>query len=481
MSSVKEDTIHSMKWSTIERFIVQGAYFVIGIIMARQLNPSDYGTVGVLGIFLGVSQTFIDSGFGNALIRKLDRTEVDFSTVFYFNLAVSIICYLVLFISAPYIASFFEITILCPIVRVQSLTLVFGALMGIHMTKLLIDLNFKAIAQRTILATIISGAVGIVCAYSGLGVWSLVIQNLTNVLTSVIFILLYVRWKPLLVFSKKSFCELFSFGSKLLASGLINTLFGNLNTLVIGKFFSAKDLGYYSRGTNFAQMPVSTINSILGKITYPIFSKIQNDNERLISVYRKYVCIMSIPIFFGCCLLASIGKPLILFLLTDKWSESIIYLQIFVFCIMFDHIQSINLNLLIVKGRSDLFLKLEIIKKTISIIILFASIPFGVLGICVSKILYSQIALAINTYYTGKLFNLGYLKQWGDFSIYFIISIICCIPGFIISQYVPIHPILSLCIGLTLGSILYYLMLRNNPFMKEILSTVKSGIKTFLH
>ena len=470
-----------MKWSAVERFSVQGIYFIIGIIMARKLTPSDYGTVGVIGIFLAVSQTFIDSGFSSALIRKQDRTEKDFSTVFYFNILAAIIFYGLLFILAPYIADFFKNPIVCNILRIQSLTLIISSLYAIHATKLTINLDFKALAKRSLLASILSGILGIICAYCGLGVWSLVVQNLTNVIVNAIFFWIYVKWHPLLLFSKKSFNELFSFGGKLLLSSLINTLYNNINTLVIGKFFSAKDLGVYERGTHIARIPVDTTNNIVGKVTYPILSKLQNDETKMISVYRKYINILSMIIFFGCCLMAAISKPLILILLTDKWEESIIYLQIFSFSIMFDHINVINLNILMVKGRSDLFLRLEIIKKTISITILFLSIPFGVIGICASKILYTQIAIFINTYYTGKLFNLGYLTQLKDYSGFFFLSVVSCLPAFMFCQYVSISYFISLPLACLVSAALYLIILKNNSYMREAVQLLTTRLKRNNH
>lgn len=476
MTSVKQETLSGMKWSTIERFSVQGVNFLLGIIMARILTPSDYGTVGMLAIFLAVSNSFVDSGFSNALIRKLNRTEVDFSTVFYFNILISLVCYSLLFASAPYISNFFNLPILCPLLRVQSLSLIFNSLMVVHVAKLTIELNFKALAKRAFWATIISGVIGLICAYIGMGVWSLVIQHLSYVLVNLIFVWMYLRWKPLPVFSVNSFKELFSYGSKLLVSGLLHTVYQHMTTFIIGKFFSSKELGFYNRGTQFATMPIDTMNAILGKVTFPILVKLQNDDAHLISVYRKYICITSMIIFFGCSLLAALAKPLILLLLTDKWADSIIYLQIFSFAIMFDHICSINLKLLQVKGRSDLFLRLEVIKKLIAVLILFASIPFGVIGICVSKIIYTQIAVFINTYYTGKLFGMGYFTQLKDFVGFFILSVICCLPSYLLSSLYNMPNWLIIVLGLVISCFLYYICLQNNVYMKEIVAAVKSKI-----
>lgn len=476
MSSVKEDTIKSVKWTAIEKFSVQGIQFLLGLIMARLLTPEDYGTVGMLSIFIAISSTFIDSGFGNALIRKIDHTEADYCTVFYFNIIIAIVCYSILFVAAPWIADFFHIEILCPILRVQSVSLVLNSLMGVQVARLTIDLDFKALAKRNVMASLLSGVIGIVLAYIGWGVWALVAQTIISTTISLVFIWVYCRWVPRQGFSRQSFNYLWNYGSKLMASGLLHTIYTNLTTLIIGRYFSSRDLGVYSRGTNLASYPVNITNDVLGKVTFPILAKIQNDEGHLVSVYRKYICVTSLVIFFGCLLVAAIAKPLVLLLLTAKWTECIIYLQIYCFSIMFDHVCRINLNLLEVKGRSDLFLRLEIIKKTISILILFASIPFGVIGICVSKVIYTQIAVFINTYYTGKLFNLGYLTQLRDFSGYLFKSLIACAPAYLLT-FLPLNNILALALGCLSSVLLYYWMLRKDGYMIELLGMVRGKLK----
>ena len=476
MASVKKETLTSVKWTSIERAGVEGIRFILGIIMARLLTPADYGILGMIAVFISISRTFVESGFGNALIRKLDRTNVDFSTVFHFNVAIGIICYLLLYFSAPWIANMFNMPILCDVLRVQAITLIFNSLIVVHTAKLIIKLDYKTLAKRTISANLIAGIVGIICAYNGMGVWSLVVQAVLSKLISVLFIWYSVKWFPQWIFSTKSFKELFSYGSKLMLSGLIDKIYSSINTLVIGKFFSAKDLGYYRRGTQFARMPFDNINGILGRVVFPILVKLQNNDKALIEAYRKYICIMSMLIFFGCTLLASIGKPLILILLTNKWAESIIYLQIYAFACMFSHINTINLKLLQVKGRSDLFLNLDILKKIISVIILFSAIPFGVIGICISKIIYTQIAIIINTYFTGRLFKLGYFEQMKDFMGFFIISVISCLPGYLFAEYVETSNYITLLFGIITGPTLYFFILRKNRYMQMVIMTVKEKI-----
>lgn len=475
MESVKQQTLSGTKWVAIEKFSVQGIQFLLGIIMARLLTPEDYGTIGMLAIFIAISQTIIDSGFCNALIRKIDRTEEDFCTVFYFNVFIAIVCYIVLFILAPWIAAFFRLPILCSILRIQAITLILNSLMVVHYAKLTIDLNFKILAQRTVFASLISGIIGVILAYFGWGIWALVVQNLVSTFINLLFIWIYCKWIPKSFFSREAFNNLFSYGSKMLLSGLLNTIYVNLTPLIIGRYFSSKDLGEYTRGSNLAQFPADNINGILQKVTFPILAGLQNNDDVLIDVYRKYIRITCMLIFFGCLLLAAIGKPFVLFLLTDKWESCIIYLQIYCFSAMFQHISTINLNLLQVKGRSDLFLKLEIIKKIVSTVILFMSIPFGVIGICISKIFYTQFAIFVNCYYTGKLFNLKYNLQIKDFSVYLFASIFACLPVYFFT-YLDLHYLISISFGILTAPMLYWIVLRKDYAMVEFLSILRTRL-----
>lgn len=478
MSSVKQETVQGVKWSAFEKFAVQGIQFVLGIILARLLSPSDYGIIGMIGVFMAVSQTFIDSGFSSALIRKIDRTEDDYCTTFYFNIVIAIICYAVLFFTAPWIANYFHTPLLRSVIRIMAVSLVINSLMAVQITRLTIDIDFKALSYRSILSTILSGVVGIALAYYGWGVWALVAQSLLSSFVNLVFIWVYCRWLPRRPFSWKSFQNLFSYGIKLLASSLINTLYSNLTTLIIGRKFTATDLGEYSRGTSIPSLPVNNINSALQRVLFPILSRFQNDTPQLMSYYRRYMGMVSLTIFFICCFLAAIGKPLVLVLLTDKWSSCVIYLQLFAFSVMFDHLCIINHTLLLAVGRSDLYLKLELIKKPVFIAILLASIPFGVVGICVSKIITSQVAVMINTYYTGKLFHFGYFAQFRDYFHYLAWSVVACAPAFAFT-YLDLHPIISLSFGFLSAPIIYWYLLRNDINMKEVVGLTFKHISRF--
>jgi len=466
MSDITEKTKSGLKWAAVENISIQGIQFVLGLIMARLLVPSDYGIIGMIAIFISISQSVVDSGFSNALVRQKHSTEVDYSTVFYFNVVIGICCYLLLYVSAPAIADFFNTPILVDLVRVLGLNIIINSLSVVQVAKLTSAVNFKTQARCNASAALLSGVLGVLCAYKGCGVWSLVIQQLSSKIIVCVSLWYLAKWKPIFVFSRDSFKRLFAYGSKIFLSGIINQIYGHLNTIIIGKFYTSSELGFYSRGQQFPGFLGDNINGILQKVTFPIFAKIQDDDEHLINVYRKNIKLASMFMFFFMLMLASLAEPLINLLLGEKWLAAVVYLQIFCIAMMFDHISTINLNLLMIKGRSDLFLRLEIVKKTISISILLLVAPLGVIAICLSKVLYSQIAIIINTYYTGKFFGLGYIKQIKDFSKYLILSILSTIPVFLVN-FMDINSLLKLLIGGVIGLSCFCITIRKDELFKE--------------
>lgn len=452
--NLKRKTVSGVMWSAIERFSLQGVQFVMQLVMARLLLPSDYGMIAMLTIFLQIAQAFIDSGFTNALIQKKDRTEVDYSTVFYFNIIIALLFYCILFVSAPLIAKFYNMPDLILVMRVMALSLIILSFSAIHKTKLTIEINFKIQSKITLIAAGISGIIGIGIAYWGYGVWALVYQSILNAMLTTILFNCFYRWKPLKTFSMKSFKRLFSFGSKLLVSGLIHTVYYNLYGIVIGKRFSAAELGYYTRAEQFAILPSYNLSAIITRVTFPILSSIQDDNERLASTYRKYIRLSSYLIFPLMVGLASLANPLVDLFLTEKWNGTVALLQILCFDWMFDHLSGINLNLLYVKGRSDLALRLEIIKKIIAITILLASIPLGIIGMCLGRVLYSLIATYANTYYTNSLIGLSFRTQLKDIIPYLILSL--AMGGVVYATtYLGLSNIVQLIIGITIGILFY--------------------------
>ena len=443
--------------------------------MARILTPADYGLVGMLAIFIAVSQSLIDSGFSQALIRKQDRSEIDNSTVFYFNIGVGIVLYLVLFISAPLIARFYSEPQLIPISRVVGLSLVFNSLTVVQRALLTINLDFKTQAKAAFAGVILSGIVGISMAYAGFGVWAIVCQQIVNL--SVITILLWIlsHWKPIWAYSWKSFRELFSFGSKLLASGLLDTIFRNLYLIVIGKFFKASDLGYYTRAHQFTDFASSNISGIFQRVTYPVLCTIQNDDVRLSDVYRRLLktsAFVIFPIMMG---LAAVAKPMIISFLTDKWLFCAILIQILCFSQMWYPVHAINLNLLQVKGRSDLFLKLEIIKKVIIVGMLCITLPLGLIPMCIGMIGSSLIGLVINTYYTGKLIHLGFFKQMKELLPTLLLSLATGAMVYMTVTYIPMVSWLAMSVGVIEGILLYVglAMLFKFSEFAELLSIIR--------
>ncbi len=474
MSELKDKTVKGVFWSAVDRFSAQGIQFVFSILIARLLVPEDYGVIAMLNIFLAVSQTFIDSGFGTALIRKIDRTETDFSTVFYFNIAVAVFFYLGLFFAAPAIANFYNTPLLVPVTRVTAINLVIGSLSGIHNAKLSIAIDFKSRAKISIVSAVLTGAVGLWMAYSGYGVWALVVQTVFAGIIRTIMLWIIVKWYPKLVFSWQSFKEMFSFGSKLLASGLLDTIYNNIYPLVIGKIFSPSTLGLYAKAKSLADFPSANITGVLQNVTFPVLSSIQNEEDRLADAYKRFLRISAFVIFPLMLGLSSVADPFIRLALTDKWEGAIYLLQIICFALMWYPIHAINLNILSVKGRSDYFLKLEIIKKVQGVFILCITVPMGIVAMCYGQVISSMISLIWNTHYTKKLIGYGFLAQIKDLLPIFIHSLIMWGLVLLIVHFMPTLW-LKFIMGIIAGMVYYivgsYIM--KFPEMDELLTILK--------
>lgn len=456
--SLKQKTFRGVIWSAVERFSTQGVQFLFGILLARLLTPNDYGMIAMLTIFMAVSQTFIDSGFGNALIRKPDRNENDKATVFFFNIFMAAACYGVIFLAAPFIAKFYNMPQLAVILRVLAINLIIQAFGSIQRLNLTIDLNFKTLAKVSFSGAIVGGTAGLICAYNGFGVWSLVVQQMTTMITRVSLFWILVHWRPKCFFNKTSFKNMFGFGSKLLASGLLNTLYDNVYDLIIGKVFAAATLGNYTRASHFANFPSSNVTGIFQRVTYPVLSKIQDDHEKLRKGYLKFLNIATLVIFPLMIGLAALAKPFILFVLTDKWIEVILILQIICFAQMWYPVHAINLNILQVMGRSDLFLKLEIIKKIVGITILCITLPHGIIAMCYGQWVSAAISLVINTFYSGKLLNAGLLTQLKMYIPTLLNSLVMGAICLSITKLLPEKEyLLQLALGFVVGVIYYTL------------------------
>lgn len=474
MSSLKDKTVKGVIWSAVDRFSARGIQFVFSILIARLLVPEDYGVIAMLNIFLAVSQTFIDSGFAVALIRKIDRTETDFSTVFYFNIVVALFLYLVLFFAAPAIANFYNTSLLVPVTRITSITILIGAFSGIHNAKLSIAIDFKSRAKISIVSTILTGTLGLWMAYVGYGVWALVVQTVFSSVINTIMLWWIVKWYPKLVFSWKSFKELFSFGSKLLISRLLDTLYNNIYTLIVGKVFSSTILGTYAKAQALAEFPSITLTGVLQNVTFPVLSTIQNEENRLAETYRRFLKISAFVIFPLMLGLSSVADPFIRLLLTDKWEGTIYLLQIICFALMWYPIHAINLNILQVKGRSDYFLKLEVIKKIQGVIILCITVPMGIVAMCYGLVISSLISLIWNTYYTKKLIGYGFWAQMSDLLPIVLHSLIMWIFVLFVVSIMPTLW-LKLIVGVLSGTIYYIAgaFILRFPEVNELLTILK--------
>lgn len=455
--SLKNKTQKGLAWSMIERFATQGVQFLFGIILARLLSPDDYGIIAMPLVFLAIAQCFIDSGFSGALIRKPNLTEDDLSTAFYFNIGVGVICYLILFFTSPLIADFYNTQILADLLKVTALATLFNPLCAVQQAILTKKIDFKTQAIVSLAGALVSGLVGLVMAYTGFGVWALVFQQVGGYVIRTILLWILCKWKPKRIWSWESFHYLWGYGSKMLASGLLEAIYSNIYPIVIGKYFSANDLGNYTRAQQFSNLPSSNVTGVLQRVTFPVLSSIQNEDERLARNYRKILKLSAFLIFPLMLILSAVADPLIRVLLSDKWEGCIILLQILCFSLMWYPIHAINLNLLTVKGRSDLFFRLEVFKKIIGVSIMVVTIPHGIIWMVSGGIVSSMISLMINTYYTGKLINVGYLKQMGDllpiFGVSFAVWII--VHG---SMMMSTNIYVQLIIGSLVGVIVYLVL-----------------------
>ena len=402
-------------WSAIERFSSQGIQFALGIIIARLVAPSCYGLVAMLTIFISIGQSLIDSGFANALIHKKDCTDKDYSTVFYFNLAVSVFLYAVFFLGSPLIAQFYNQPELIIITRFSTFGFIINSLAIVQRAQFTKNMDFKKQSKATISAVLISGVVGVAMAYQGYGVWALVFQGLINNLVNTVALWLLSSWRPSLVFSVASFKELYAFGSRLLFTGLLSTVYLNLYTLVIGKFFSSTQLGFFNKMQNIAVFPSKNITSIMSRAVYPKQCKLQDDN---VALYNNYMQLLSLSSFFIFPLMggmAALAKPLVACLLGEAWLSAWPYLSILCIAYMFDHLQYFNWQMLAVKGRSDLSLKSEIIKKVASVVILLVTIPCGVKIMAIGLIVYAFIDLAIIIPFVHKV--ISSITYWAEIKV----------------------------------------------------------------
>lgn len=425
--SLKHKTVRGVGWSFIDNISNQGVTFLVGLVLARLLTPEEYGIMAMITIFIAVSNSIVDSGFSNALIRKVDIRRIDYNTVFFFNLLVSVFLYVVLYVISPFISTFFKEPILTEVTRVIGWVLIINALGIIPRTILVKEVDFKTQTKVSLISSISSGVVGIGMALAGMGVWSLVGQQLSRQFLNTLFLWVYCKWRPLWEFSGRSFREMFGFGSKLLVSGLIDTVYKNIYYLVIGRFYTSAQLGQYTRAEQFNMIFSSNLTSVVQRVSYPVLSSIQNEPDRLREAYRKVIK-STMLITFACMLgLAAVAKPLIIILIGEKWLQAVSYLQIICFAGMLYPLHAINLNILQVKGRSDLFLRLEIIKKTIAVGPIVIGIFCGIEYMLWGSVLTSFIGYYLNSYYSADLIKYSTASQIKDVLPTFFVSLVVAV------------------------------------------------------
>lgn len=422
--TLKQQTKKGLYWSFFNQFSNYGMQFCIGIVMARLLSPSDYGITALPGVFMAIAGIFQDSGMAGALVRKEKVEEKDYSTLFIYSIAMGIFMYAILFTASPWIAKFFNTPILTSLIRVTALGFLWGPVSTVQYVILSRKLDFKTPTKISITTKLFSGIVGILLAYIGYGLWALVISGVLSSFLGLIIVAYIVKWYPKTGWSKDSFKYLWNYGNKMLVSSLLDTAYNNITPVFVGKFYSPADLGVYNRARGYAAMPSQQVTGVIQNVTFPVLSKMQNDNESLARNYRRMLRSTAFIVFPLMLMLAALARPLVITLITAKWEACIILLQIICFSMMWYPIHSINLNLLMVKGRSDLFLRLEIIKKIIGLSILTITLPQGLIIFCCGNILSSIISLIINTYYTGKLIHIGLFKQMRDLMPITILSLV---------------------------------------------------------
>ena len=473
-----QEIISSLFWRFAERCGAQGVSFIVSIILARLLAPEVYGTIALVTVFTAVLQVFVDSGMGNALIQKKNADDRDFSTVFYFNMTVCCVLYLGMYLAAPYIAEFYNDGELTAVVRVLSLTLVISGVKNVQQAYVSRNMLFKHFFYATLGGTIGAAAMGITMAYMGYGVWALVIQQVFNAAADTVILWITVKWRPGRTFSFQRLKGLFSFGWKLLVSGLLDTVYGNLRQLLGGKIYSSSDLAYYNRGQQFPNFIVNNINTSIDSVLFPVMSSVQDSRENVKAMTRKSIKVsvyVMAPLMMG---LAFTAETVVRLVLTDKWLACIPFLRIFSVTCMFQPIHTANLNAIKAMGRSDLFLKLEILKKAVGLVLMISSIQFGVLAMAYSMLVGNVISQVINSWPNRKLLGYSYEDQIKDILPSISLAVFMGLCVYTVA-FLNLPSIVTLCIQVILGALIYVIasaVLKMNSFLY-----LWNIVKTIIH
>lgn len=467
--NLKEKAIKGFGWSAADNILKVGITFFVSIILARLLTPDEYGLIGILTIFISVFNTIVDSGFTNALIRKQDISDVDYCTAFYTNLALSIFMALVLFCCAKPIAFFFRRDDLVALTQVMSCIVIINALSLVQKARMTKNIDFKTQTKVTLISVILSGIIGVWMAFQGYGVWALVGQQISSQLSITICFWFFNKWIPSLKFSWDSFKDMWSFGWKLLVSSLIDTMWKEVYQVVVGKVYSPATLGLYTRANQFSQLFSSNMTSIVQRVSYPVLSSIQDDKVRLKTAYQKVIRTTMLPTFVFMLGMAACAKSMILVLIGDKWIECVPFLQLICMSGMLYPLHAINLNMLQVQGRSDLFLKLEIIKKIIALGPLLLGIFIDIYLMVGCSILTSCISYYLNAYYSGPFLHYSIKEQIKDILPSFIIGMVMAIPVSLMS-FLPINHFVMFPLQVIVGAFITISLceIKRLPEYKEI-------------
>lgn len=459
--SLKNKTIKGVGWSAADAFLGQGVTFIVGLVLARLLSPDEYGMIGICLIFTTILNGIIDSGFSNALIRKKDVTEEDYNTMFMTNLAISIVLYVLLFIGAPLVSDFFRREELTALVRVTGLVLFFNALSITQITILTKKIDFKTKTKASLVSAIISGIIGIAMAFMGYGVWALVYQQLSKQLLYTICLWVLNRWWPKFTFYKDSFKYMWGFGWKLLVSGVLNNVWNQLYQVVIGKCYTPSTLGHYTRANEYANLFSANLTSIVQRVSYPVLAEIQDDKKRMVQGYRKVIKITMFVTAVCMVSLGAVSEPLIYTLIGTKWHEAATYLPLICISMSLYPLHAINLNILQVLGRSDIFLYLEIIKKCIGLLPIVIGVFCGIYYMLIVSILTSIIGLYLNTWYTGKTLKYTFWRQLGDIAPSYLTAFIIALSVYFLKYFpLPFYVILviQIIVGLITGLVVSELL-----------------------
>lgn len=452
--SLKHKAISGVVWSAVDRFSSQGIAFVISIVLARLLTPHDYGLIAMIGIFISISETFVDSGLSSALVRNKYRNELDFSTAFYTNIVIGIVCYGLLYGCAPLISQFYNEPKLVGITRAMGIVFFLFSFSNVQQAILAIRIDFKTKTKISLISVVVSGIIGIVLAYMKFGVWALVVQQVSVAFIKVVLQWIYIKWRPQFAFSFSSFRSLFSFGSKMLATGLINSISNNLYTLIIGKAYAADSLGYYARAGQFVQFPSTSITNIIKSVSFPTMSIIQDDDDRFKMNFlriQNIVTFVAFPLIIG---LAAVSDPLIMVLLGEKWIYTSVLMQIICMGLIWYPVYTQNLNIMEVKGFSNYVLQSEIITKTSGIFLLLLSLPFGLEAICYSQVISNIISVLVSNYFVTKTIKLPYSALFATIWRNFIFSCIMGLAAYSVLTVVDGYG-MKLFVAIVMGFLIY--------------------------